>query len=151
MAAITFTDAIGTATLRPRVATGRFGNWAPMTRSVGDSATALGTGALHLFRFRIDYGATFSLGGISAHKDVATGLFMHEVADRLIKHLLEGGTCTVLTEDNSGNTYTPCGLLPGASPSLELSDARLLEYTLTLGLVHLAAVPSRMTCRYGSV
>ena len=104
-----------------------------------------------MFRYRVDYGAVFQLPGISAHKDATTGLFMHEVADRLIKHLQEGGTCTVLTEDNAANTYTPCGLMPGTTPTLELTDRALLEYTLSLAVINLAVVPARMTARYGGI
>lgn len=148
MAEITFTDAIGAATLRNAYGApaDRFANWTPITRPVGDSAVAQGTGARSMFRFRDDYMASFELRGISSH--ATSGVAPIDVADRLIYHLLNGGTCSVATEDADANTYATCGLAPGADPQLQLADPQNLEYTLTLTLINLAAVPARMVCRY---
>jgi hypothetical protein len=151
MAALTWTDAVGTATLRSRfpAPADRFASWTPLTRPVGDARVAPATGALHRFTFRTDYAATFELRGISAHK--TGGVFPLELANRLRAHLLGGGTVSVATEDNATSTYPTCGLLDGAEPQLALADPGALDYTLSVALVNLAGVPVAMVCRYGAV
>ena len=121
----------------------------PLKRPKSDVEEALGTGALYAFRYRMDFGASFALEGISAH--IQSGVFMPDVADRLIAHLMDGGTCGVNTQDNGAHTYATCGLLPGTTPALTMSDPHALEYTLSLAVLNLAAVPTQMICHYGRV
>lgn len=155
MAYIQFTDATGTAVVAgaapvaARPLAGRFCNWTPKTRPVGDAATAIGTGARFMFRNRTDYGASFELRGISAHYSPTYGLHPNEAADRLVAHLLNGGTCQLATEDNAGTVYATVGLWPDAEPELELSDPKALEYTLRLAVVRLDGVAAPLVCRYG--
>lgn len=148
-AQISFTDAIGAAVLHNRrpAPAGRFANWTPSSAPVGPTATRQSDGALHVFRFRDDFGASFELRGIPIER--VAGVSMVDVADRLIYHLRNGGTCQVETGDVLGSTYATCGLAPGSSPSLALADPRVLEYTLALSLINRAAVPVRMVCYYG--
>jgi hypothetical protein len=70
-----------------------------------------------------------------------------DLAERLKYHLLNGGTCLVVTGDAAGATYL-CGLKPGADPQLQLSDRRTMEYTLAVQLLNLESTPSRMIARY---
>lgn len=148
---ITFTDTVGAATLKNgKPAPGdRFSNWVPMSRPVGDVAYRLSDGAMTRVLIRTDYGASFEVRGIPIA--LVGGVRLVEIADRLILHLLKGGTCAVLTGDASASSYTTCGLMPGTSPSLVQSRAELLEYSLSLSLINLAVSPVAMVCRYSSV
>lgn len=145
---ITFTDSIGAATLtngHPFPAN-RFADWTPRTRPIGESAVAQGTGATTLFVFRTDFGVTLELRHISSVK--VAGVAAADIADRLIVHLLKGGTCSVETGDVDANTYATCGLMPGTTPELRLEDTTMLEFALSLSLINLAGSPVRMLCRY---
>ncbi len=155
MARITFTDGAGTAVLRPRAPdtpngtlAARLRDWTPATGVVGDRATALADGSLHVFRFRTDYRARFTLPGISAHWDAVTASFPLEVADRLVAHLEAGGTATLATEDATGATYV-VGLAPGARAELRPTDPRALEYELALDVIRRDGVAAPLVCRYG--
>lgn len=77
-----------------------------------------------------------------------SGVNLVAIADRLVAHLLGGGTCSVATEDALGSTYATCGLWPGTMPSVRLTDRRTLLYALSLQLVNLAGSPVRMDCVY---
>ncbi len=103
----------------------RFNNWVPMNPMVGAEAEALGTGELFVFKFRDDYGASFEIREI-AQDNVAAAL-------RLIRHLNNAGTVTVLTGDADGNEYT-CKKWKGAEPSLSAADPKSLKRTLKLTL-----------------
>ena len=70
------------------------------------------------------------------------------IAARLIAWLKQGGTCAVTTNDALGSSYPTCGLWPGSSPTLQLSDKRNLLYTLSLQLINLAASPVAMNAVY---
>jgi hypothetical protein len=147
-ATIVFTDSVGTATLRnAKPAPGwRFANWVPIGRPIGESANRQSDLALSMFKLVDSFGASFELRGIPVK--AATGVRLVDVADRLIYHLLNGGTCAVTTGDVDSSTYATCGLMPGTSPSLTMTDSRLLEYTLALALINLAGSPARMVCHY---
>lgn len=99
-----------------------------------------------MFRLRTDYGASFEL----RHIPIASvgGVRNVEVADRLIAHLLGGGTCTVNTGDSGSASYTTCGLMPGTQPTLTQMNVATLEYSLSLSLINLAGSPAAMFCRY---
>lgn len=73
---------------------------------------------------------------------------MVDVADRLVYHLLNGGTCAVYTNDVATSAYATCGLRPGTTPSLSLTDRRALEFTLSVDLINLAGSPARMSAYY---
>jgi len=118
----------------------RFTGWVPVTVPVGPARANLGTGAITMFRFRTDFGATFSLQEIP--------LTMVSVADRLRAHLLNGGTCAVFTEDATARSYATCGLMPETQPELTQEDAGGFLYTLSLSLINLAASPIQMRCEY---
>lgn len=85
-----------------------------------------------------------------AINDLTAGTTERQVdnADRLVEWLLSGGTCQVDTGDYDGNSYATCSLMPGMSPSLVLTDKKLLEYTLSLPLINLAG--ARMRCHYAA-
>lgn len=148
MAYIEFTDDIGAATLTNRKPApgNRFDNWMPNSMSVGDSAQRDSDGAVFLFSYRVDWGATFELRHIPAA--VVAGVSMLDVADRLKRHLLMGGLCAVFTEDAAARSYPTCGLASGTTPQLSQSNARTVEYDLSLALTNLAADPVQMICHY---
>lgn len=77
-----------------------------------------------------------------------TGVSMSEIADRLRFHLMNGGTCTVYTNDLDASSYATCGLKPGTVPQLALTDRRTMEFTLSLHLINLAGSPTRMIAVY---
>jgi hypothetical protein len=144
LASIRFTDTIGTATVTnglDQIARGvgsRFAGWVPFQRAVGATATALGTGARTMYRFRTDYGASFQL------RDIET-THLPEVL-RLMEHLEAGGTVTVFTDDVYGRSYASCCLAPDGTVGLEMANNTDLTYTLSLALLNLGAVP--MLCDY---
>jgi hypothetical protein len=144
---ITFNDgAAATLTNGKAVPGDRFSNWVTVTKPVGDSANRQSDGALSMFVFRTDYGATFELTQIPVA--VVGGVRSVDVAARLIAWLMRGGTCTVATGDVETNSYATCGLMPGTTPTLTLSDKRSLEYTLSLALINLAGSPVALVCHY---
>jgi hypothetical protein len=147
---IQFTDAIGAATLNNAKAVpgDRFSGWVTTTKPVGDSAPRLSDGAITMIKFRDDFGASFSLTQIP----VATvgGVRLVDVAARLIAWLMAGGTCTVNTGDVSGSSYATCGLMPGTTPTLQLTDRINLEYSLNVSLINVAASPVAMVCHYAA-
>lgn len=147
-ATITFTDVVGAATLKNGKTSpaDRFANWTPTTRPIGASSNRQSDGARSMFTLRTDYGASFELRGIPVA--AVSTVRLVEVAERLIAHLLRGGTCAVNTGDVSTSAYATCGLMPGAESQLSMSDPRLLEYTLSLSLINLAGSPVAMVCRY---
>lgn len=144
MASVSFND--GSAATLTNGMTGigagvgsRFASWVPFTKKVGESATVLATGARAMFVFRTDYGATFELRDIPN-----TSL---DVVLRLIRHLQNGGTCTVTTGDTASRVYATCGLAPDTDPALAFADPNLLTYSLSLSLINLGAA-SDMLCVY---
>lgn len=148
-ARITFTDTIGAATLEsdyPEPAC-RFAGWTPLSAPQGDAAHVQSTAARTMDRTSWRYGASFNIRGLGMGAAAGSAL---DVADRLILHLLNGGSCAVHTEDELGAVYPTCGIMPGTEPRLTLSDARHIEYTLSLALINLAAVPVAMAAHYGA-
>ena len=143
MASITFNDGTSATLDNGLTASGtavgsRFASWTPFTRRVGETATALGTGALSNFTFRIDYGASFEMRDLP-NTTQGTAL-------RLIRHLQGGGTCTVTTDDSSARTYNNCGMDPQGNVELAFQDATFLTYTLRLSLINLSSAD--MLCQY---
>jgi len=145
---ISFADAFGAAVLtngKPAPAD-RFGNWVPVSKPIGESASRQSDGAITMFVFRTDFGATFELAQIPVASIASIRLV--DVAARLVAWLLQGGTCSVTTGDVEGHVYATCGLMPGSSPSLTMTDRRNLEYTLSLALINLAGSPAPMVCHW---
>ena len=144
MASITFTDSTGTATLDNGLTANaggvgsRFASWVPFTRRIGETATALGTGARYAFTFRIDYGASFEIRDLPNTTQV--------VALRLIRHLEGGGVVTVTTADAAARTYTNAGLDPQGAVSLAFQDPQFLTYSLSVALINLSGAD--MLCQY---
>lgn len=124
----------------------RFSGWMTKTTPIGDSAERQSDGARSMFIYRTDYTAAFDLAQIPVAK--VNGERLVDYADRLIAWLLQGGTCSVNTGDVEANSYATCGLAPGETPGLTLTDRVNLEYTLHLALLNLAASPTRMVCHY---
>lgn len=149
MTYITFNDGEGTMYLRSQWASpaNRFANWTPENyRPVGatdEAGVTLANETVHVFTVRTDHGASFDMPGLAAGAEADGPL---DLADRLVAHLLNGGTCAVYTEDNDAASYTNCGLRPGTSPEIRQTDARAIEYTLSLSLLNLAG--AAMTCHY---
>lgn len=145
---ITFTDDVGAATLTngKAVPADRFANWTPMKRPIGDVAFRLSDEALTRIRTSWRYGASFELQNIPVA--AVGGVRNVEVADRLIAHLLNGGTCAVNTGDTASTSYATCGLMPGSEPTLAQTNRGPIEYSLTLAVINLAGSPSQMFCRY---
>lgn len=145
---VRFTDSEGTAYLSNEkpFPGNRFANWTPDSSPFGQRAARQSDGAETMFRLRTDHTASFDIPGIPSR--VIDGVNPAEIALRLKYHLENGGTCTVATGDAIGSVYSPCGLVPGSRPQLVLADRRAIEYTLSLQLLNLAAVPARMFTRY---
>jgi hypothetical protein len=147
LASIRFTDAAGTAVVSngldviARGVGSRFAGWTPFAKPIGAVATALGTGARSMFRFRTDFGASFEI------RDIDT-VRLPEVL-RLMAHLESGGTCAVFTDDVLGRSYASCCLAPEASTSLTQANATDLTYTLGLTLINLGG--TAMLCDYSPV
>jgi hypothetical protein len=124
MARITFTDALGTATLHNgKDAPGdRFGAWTPDTMPYADISPNLATGLREVFAYRTDATVTFDIRDIPADR-MPTML-------RLQNWLRSGGLVTVLTEDQLSSTYT-CGLASDGDVTIELTNVEgVIEYTL---------------------
>lgn len=147
---IVFTDAFGLATLtngKPSPGD-RFAAWAPRSRPHGESAPRQSDRRLTMFHLSDSYGAAFELRGIPVR--TTGGVRPVDIADRLVYHLLNAGTCAVNTGDAEGNSYATCQLMPETEPELVLSDPQALEYTLSLSLLNVAAVPVPMKCHYAA-
>lgn len=124
----------------------RFGNWTPVSQPVGEAVHDQAVGERTMSRTSMRHGAAFEIRGLAM--GAAAGASV-DIADRLIAHLLAGGQCAVYTEDSDDSTYLTCGLWPGSTPALALTDPVMLEYTLQLRLINTATVPVPMVAYYG--
>lgn len=131
---IAFNDGSGTTTITSVVP--RLQNFVPDQLPVGPNETALGTGVVQQWVYRMDYTATLEMAYIPAAS----------LADlqRLKAWLLSGGTATLNTADAAARSYT-VGLKPGTAPSWTL-DKKLLEYTLSIAVLNTVAAP--LICIY---
>lgn len=120
--------------------------------ATGDlGATYSGDGASYIYAWGLQPEAdrtTPSPSYLYTLSSARAGVSLAEIADRLKYHLLNGGTCTVYTNDAAASSYATCGLKPGTTPQLTLSDRRTLEYTLSLQLINLAGSPARFLAAY---
>lgn len=146
---ITFTDGVGAATLQSDypIPACRFQGWTPKSNPQGQATTAQEDSARAMNRTSWRYGVTFSVHGLGMGAAAGSAL---DIADRLVGHLLAGGTCAVYTEDVLGTSYATCGLMPGTTPDITQSDDRHLDYSLSLSLINLATSPVPMLAYYGS-
>lgn len=115
----------------------RFADWTPFQKPIGPRVPALGTGVPYQFRFRTDYGASFSMTDIP-NTNMTAML-------RTQEWLLRGNAITVTTGDASLRTYTAY-LAPEGDVSLALQDKNLLLYSMSFVLINSAAAP--MLCIY---
>lgn len=141
MCSITFTDGSGAATLQPSgpASVSRFNNWTPDPDTIGERAFALGDGRLYQFIHRTDYIASFDMPRIPVADEA--------ILQRFLLWAKAGGLFTVNTTDSASNSYSDCQLAPETQPALTL-DREMLEYTLSLTIVHVAAVPTPLRCVY---
>lgn len=149
MASISFNDAsgvtgtAGTVTLdngTTAIAGGvasRFADWVPFQRPIGPRAVSLGTGVPSQFRFRTDYGASFTMNDIPNTSMTA----MLRTQD----WLLRGNAVTVTTGDAGSRTYTAY-LAPDGDVQMTLQDKTALLYSMTFVLINSATAP--MLCLY---
>jgi hypothetical protein len=149
MASLSFTDSagvtgpIGSVTLdngTTAIAGGvasRFADWTPFQRPIGPRAVSLGTGVPSQFRFRTDYGASFTMNDIPNTSMTA----MLRTQD----WLLRGNAITVTTSDAGLRTYTAY-LAPEGDVGITLQDKTALLYAMTFVLINSAAAP--MLCLY---
>ena len=143
MATIVFTDGIGAVTL-DNGTTGmslgvgsRFADWTPFQKPIGPRVPALGTGVPYQFRFRTDYGASFSMTDIP-NTSMASML-------RCQEWLLRGNSVTVNTGDNAARSYTAY-LAPDGDVSITLQDKNVLLYSMSFTLINASA--AAMLCIY---
>lgn len=115
----------------------RFADWTPFQRPIGPRAVSLGTGVPSQFRFRTDYGASFTMNDLPNS----------EMTDMLRTQdwLLRGNAITVTTGDAGSRTYTAY-LAPEGDVGITLQDKALLLYSMTFVLINSAAAP--MLCLY---
>lgn len=132
---VTFTDDVGAAVLYANVPT--LGNVAPDVVKIGDGVEALANGARYFFEFRRDYLAEVTVAPLGPNQLVT--------ALRLKEHLLEGGTCTLMTGDKDYAVYT-CRLAPGTDPVVALTDRQTLDYEFRAVLKNTA--DAALTVRY---
>lgn len=141
MASITFDDGSGNQTINSAwpAPANRFGNWIPKPTKIGERSTAVGDGVRYQWAHRTDYGASFELPGIARSSEQVLQLFK--------LHADAGGLFTVTTADSETNTYTECGLAPGALVEI-LFDRKRGFFTLVLDVIHVSATPEQLRCLY---
>jgi hypothetical protein len=137
MAGITFNDGTGSVTLRGIIGApyNRFRSLTPNRVPVGPAVSRLSTGQRTLWRYRTDFTGSLEFPHISARTYGGESGTIR--AGRLMAHLLNGGTCDLLYEDDvSTPNLTGCWLTDGTTPALVLEDSRAMLYTLSLSLTH---------------
>ena len=149
MASLSFTDTLGVTgtaglvtldngmTAAAIAPASRFADWVSFQRPVGPRVVSLGTGVPSQFRFRTDYGASFTMNDIP-NTSVTAML-------RTQEWLLRGNAITVTTSDNASRTYTAY-LAPDGDVTITLQDKTALLYSMTFVLINSAAAP--MPCVY---
>lgn len=143
MAYITFNDG-SAATLHASIpAPGdRLANWIPTNyRPVGGATHVTANERRHVFVVRRQYGAAFEVRPLYAGGQAPSDL---DIAERIVAHLRDGGTCALYTEDADAAEYTNCALWPGSVPSIRQIDPRTLEYALSIHLINLAGAAMTM-------
>ena len=115
----------------------RFADWVPFQRPIGPRAVSLGTGVPSQFRFRTDYGASFTMNDIP--NTAMTAML------RTQDWRLRGNAITVTTSDNASRVYTAY-IGPEQDVGIALQDKTALLYSMTFVLINSAAAP--MLCLY---
>lgn len=138
---IGFTDGTGAVSLtngKPSPGD-RLTGWTPAGGPVGPRAHALADGAPYVYAFRTEYVVDFQLTQIPNSK-------MSDML-RCQRWLRAGGSVTITTGDAGSRTYTAT-LASEGDVTLERSDARLVEYTMTFTRLRNASAAD-MLCLYG--
>lgn len=138
---ITFDDGFGEVSLSNGLPDpgSHFKGWVPSTRPIGPIETGLGSGRPFRFKFRTDYGASFSLDEIPASSA--------SIGDRLVQHLLNGGSVTITTGDLADREYDECVLAPDTVPSFTLYNPQEYLYRLEVSVINVGS-QARMLCEY---
>lgn len=110
----------------------RFDNWTPVPIVRGTVVGRQSDLTPHGFFTADVCGVTFQLSKIPV-RTTDTVRYL-EIARRLVRHLKKCGSCTVNTGDTDSNSYSTLYNMPGAEPSLSLTDTNQLEYTLSVSL-----------------
>lgn len=141
---IAFTDATGSATLTNGLPSpgDRFTDWTPISQDEeGTPVYTLATGARQRWKYRTDYGASFSLDKIPVAE--------LDVVMRLLRWLRTGGSVTVNTGDRIARSYTAKAFPGWTIPEgPAFSDHQMLTYTLALKLKNTASAD--MLCNYST-
>lgn len=146
MAYITYVDTIGAAQLDNGLisaivggsgAASRFGAWAPMVKHIGPMRSSL-LGIPYRYAFATLHGARFEYAEIPANRQTHV--------ERVMAHLLKGGTIHLYTEDAAARVHSPCYLWPDSEPSFEMTNRREMLYTLSLSVFR--SDGQQMLCQY---
>jgi hypothetical protein len=151
MGVITFIDALGAATLsngRTEAYARRFANWTPDAEPIGPIGTPLTRGPVSRWVHATEYRVTLTIADIPEHPVSAGTVFLLTVAQRLKIHLLNGGLCTLATEDLDNRSYPGVWLAHGTQPTLQLTDRTARRYAFTVTLMRTDAP---FVCRYGGL
>ena len=141
MGYLAWTDGDGAATLsnmKPKPAR-RFTGWTPDVNRIGDKKTALGTGKSYQFLYRKDYVATLRMDHVPAAEQ---GKFL-----RFKDFVMQGCAFHVYTEDTDDRVYL-CRVKPDTEPTMELSNAQQLEYSVTVEVMSAEETPEPLLCIY---
>lgn len=140
-ATITWTDSIGAGTLT--ALGGRFNGWTPLPGLLADTAIRAGSGARDVFEIREIRRVRLTCPFLNT--DMAT-------AERLVLHLLRGGTCSLNTADTttpSPLAYDDMGLAGETEPELSQLTSDTLDYALTATFEYVGSgTPSALPVKY---
>ena len=116
----------------------RFLGFLPDINPDGPSEVAPADGTTYRWEFFVYQLATMTIQGLTPDEI--------PVALRLKRHLMNGGSADVETEDASTNVYT-VKMAPGTTPSLSGPDSSTYEYSFTASVFNTdPAVP--LICEY---
>jgi hypothetical protein len=141
---IYFVDSIGPVLLSNEKAfpADRFSGWTPNQIPFGESAQRMSDRKTFMFKTSEEFSVSLQLSGIPSKSSFISGTYTPlDLANRFIYHVTNGGVCLVRTGDAIGSSYSPCAIYPDSKPSIQLTDKRLLEYTLSAQLINVATVP----------
>lgn len=140
MAYIEWDDADGTGVLTPHYPAGparRFKDFTPDVQLIGPVRYGLGSAQRFPFVFREDQIASLAIPGLLPNQ--------HALFLRFKTWALKGGTFFVYCEDADAHVYE-CRLAEDSMPEMRLTDAALLEYTVTVTIKNLSDAP--LLCDY---
>lgn len=136
---IAFNDGVAATLTNGRVPPfDRFWSYRPVSRSVGDSETILGTQRVVHFPFAVVRGAAFEIRDIPAASQT--------IADRLKLHLETGGAVTLNTGDGVNGPYT-AAIMPGTEVEIRVQDERRMLLSVAVTLVN-TTLGTPLVCAY---